>query len=182
MNCPPIMAPAPAPSRLVPMRRGAIISECGKYRYALGRQWDELKPAITWVMLNPSTADADRDDPTIRRCVEFSARWGFGTLNVVNLFAFRATSPLELRTIKLDIIGPENDAAITESVAASSVCMLAWGTFAMPGMPARVADLYHRVLKPAAAVKMCIGATKNGSPRHPLYLAKDSRVMRWGLK
>ena len=79
-----------------PLNSGAELSECGKYRYSLTRIWDETKPKVMFIMLNPSTADANNDDPTIRRCIGFAKSWGFGGLYVCNLFGFRATNPKEL--------------------------------------------------------------------------------------
>jgi hypothetical protein len=162
-------------SEPVPMRRAAIISDCGRFRYSLGRQWDLKRPGITWVMLNPSTADGETDDATIRKCVEFSRRWGFGCLNVVNLFALRATNPRLLLTAA-DAVGPQNDEAISAVASVGSAIMLAWGTpsYAV----ARAAEVWQILVRLPIA-KMCLGVTKNGSPRHPLYVPYDARVSHW---
>lgn len=90
------------------MTGGAHLSACGAYRYALRRTWDPARPAALFVGLNPSTADAERDDPTTRRCVRFARDWGFGGLLVGNLFAYRATRPRDLRAAA-EPVGPEND-------------------------------------------------------------------------
>ena len=89
-------------------RTGAEFDPTGAYRYSLWREWDARAPAVAFVMLNPSTADAARDDPTIRRCASFARSWGYGSLEVVNLFAYRASEPKRLRQTP-DPIGPAND-------------------------------------------------------------------------
>lgn len=176
--------PPEPPTKPVAMRRAAVISDNGKYRFALGRQWDEARPMITWVMLNPSTADAEQDDPTVRRCVSFSRRWGFGTLAIVNLFALRATDPKEVkRAVELDIvtaIGPQCDAAIRENTSISSAVVVAWGSpgWAVP----RAVQIWLDILAPLPLPKVCLGVTDNGSPRHPLYVADDTRPLHWRMK
>lgn len=160
------------------MKRAAMIE--GPYRYTLSRQWDETKPGIAWVMLNPSVADADRDDPTVRRILEFSTRWGFGTMNVVNLFAYRATAPCELTSTKIDPVGPRNDAAIAHVVSLSAVVMLAWGTNPFALSSGRILSVWD-ILAKFPTPKGCLGTTQNGSPRHPLYVAKDTKVHPWRL-
>lgn len=161
------------------MKRSATID--GAYRYTLSRQWDVTKPGIAWVMLNPSTADGEFDDMTIRRCLSFSDRWGFGTLNVVNLFAFRATDPRELDMAKLDVVGPLNDAAIAHVCSVSSAIILAWGTNGYALQSGRVEQVWS-IIAPFPVLKGCLGTTKNGSPRHPLYVAKDTKVKQWTLR
>src|SRR5262245_19133112 len=96
----------------------ALISPCGLYRYWLTRTWDNSLRRVCWVMLNPSTADAEQDDPTIRRCVGFARSWGAGGIIVVNLFAFRASDPKALLRAA-DPVGPDNDGHILKSVLAS---------------------------------------------------------------
>lgn len=105
--------------------RGALISECGLYRYRLWRRWG-IGPHATWIMLNPSTADADLDDPTIRRCIGFARAWGFSAIEVVNLFALRATNPRELGR-SADPIGPDNDRHLSEAGRAAELRIAAWG-------------------------------------------------------
>lgn len=109
----------------------ADLSPCGRYRYTLTRTWDLTLPRVCWVMLNPSTADATRDDPTIRRVLGFSRAWGFGSLVVVNLFAFRTPSPealaLALRS-GTDVWGPWNLLRVEESVCTSPMVVAAWGS------------------------------------------------------
>jgi hypothetical protein len=86
--------------------RGALLSECGQYRYRLWRLWDALAPVMVWVLLNPSTADADTDDPTVRKCVGFARAHRYGGVVLVNLFAWRATDPKQLRIVN-DPVGPK---------------------------------------------------------------------------
>lgn len=159
-----------------PMRRAAVISDCGRYRYRLGRAWDDTLPAATFVMLNPSTADADVDDPTIRRCIGFARTWGCGSLVVVNLYAWRATDPRELLTTD-DPVGPNNYAHLTAEamVAADSGAPLvaAWGANAQPERIAQVLAL------PGMDRLAALALTKSGQPRHPLYLKADLKPQPW---
>jgi hypothetical protein len=147
--------------------RTAILSLCGTYRYLLTRTWDANRSPACWVMLNPSTADATQDDPTIRRCVGFARDWGCGGIVVVNLFAFRATDPAALRTAP-DPIGPDNDNHIRRAVTiggATVVC--AWGAHGtLLGRGRSVADL----IRSLGVVPQCLGTTRDGQPRHPLYV------------
>lgn len=155
----------------------AIISDCGKYRYVLRRSLGSVlrwyKPML-FIMLNPSTADATQDDPTIRRCMDFAKREGMTHLNVVNLFALRATDPAELKKAA-DPIGPENDRYIEEEVRRHSIgaVIAAWG--AHPFAAERAAE----VLKKYPTL-YCLGKTKSGAPRHPLYLRADSPLIEVG--
>jgi hypothetical protein len=107
--------------------RDAVLSDDGRYRYRLSRRWTE-GPTLHWVMLNPSTADADKDDPTIRRCVGFATHNGFGSISVCNLFALRATNPRELIPACSAAVGPANDKFIQEIPSGSTV-VAAWGAF-----------------------------------------------------
>ena len=122
-------------------------------------------------MLNPSTADASRDDPTIRRCVGFARRWRFGGVVVVNLFALRATEPRALREA-LRPIGRANDRHIRRAAARAAVVVIAWGAHGVFGERARAVErmLSRRELR-------CLGRTRSGEPRHPLYLRRDARVV-----
>lgn len=149
---------------------GADLSACGTYRYSLWRQWGD-GPAVNFVMLNPSTADADKDDPTIRRCIGFAKGWGFERLVVTNLFALRSTDPRVLYRHESPI-GPDNDTALFTRAATVSLVVFAWGGHG-GARGARVADLL-RSFSPG-----CLGRTKDGSPRHPLYLPKITAVERY---
>lgn len=156
----------------------AQLSEDGWYRYRLDRWWDEARPRLAWVMLNPSTADASADDPTIRRCIRFTKDWGYGGLLVVNLFALRATDP---RTIDRhpDPVGAQNAQALQEAVSAHQV-ILAWGARVgeMAGETREYAAAAARVITaPGASLfppVLCLGRTATGHPRHPLYVRADT--------
>lgn len=151
----------------------AHISPCGLYRYWLSRQWDLTIPPLLIVMLNPSIADAEIDDPTIRRCIAFARANGFGGIVVVNLFAYRATEPASLRTV-VDPIGPENDARIRtlfeDAIEMKLPVLAAWG--AHGGFQNR--DTEVRLMALELGVELvCLGTTKSGQPRHPLYVSGD---------
>jgi hypothetical protein len=149
------------------MQRDALISECGLYRYRLSRTWGDERPAC-FIMLNPSTADATQDDPTIRRCIGFARAWGCGGIVVVNLFALRATDPRELYKHESPI-GPENDSHIRAAVIECDPVVCAWG----------VCGTFRRRDEEVAALirssglpwGKCLGVTRDGHPRHPLYVA-----------
>lgn len=149
--------------------RSAVISECGRYRYALSRQWDANKPMVAFIGLNPSTADANLDDPTIRRCIGFAKRLGAGTLVMLNLFAWRATDPSELWKAD-DPVGPENDEYLVTIPKAAAISVACWGTHgAFMGRDLEVTAIIGDGL-------MCFGTTKDGFPKHPLYLPKNTNL------
>lgn len=150
----------------------AVISSDGVYRYALTRVWQPVAHRAVWIMLNPSTADATTDDPTIRRCVAFSKLWGCGGLTVVNLYAWRATDPRELLTAAQDIVGPDNDQTITMALASSAVVVAAWGVH---GKPERVREVTALAALTGRRLR-CLGTTKDGHPRHPLYVRGDKTL------
>jgi hypothetical protein len=149
--------------------RTATISEDGKYRYSLGRQWSSNGVTAVFVMLNPSTADHEVDDPTIRRCIGFAKREGCGSLYVVNLFAFRATNPKELPLSAAEATGPDNSNAIWTALKRASIAVAAWGTGA-----ANRQHLDVRRLADGITPLECLGTTKDGHPRHPLYVKADA--------
>lgn len=156
-----------------PPMSSAVLSGCGTYRYRLGRTWDPALPGACFVMLNPSTADARVDDPTIRRCVGFARNMGAGWLTVVNLFALRSTDPRALAS-HTDPIGPENDAHIVDAAGRATVVIAAWGADRFA--PARAEAVRH-LLAPRAL--HALGVTKDGAPRHPLYLRGDAELAPW---
>lgn len=161
-------------------RSGAVISACGQYRYHLWRRWNPDQPTMVWVMLNPSTADAKEDDNTIRRCISFAKREGCGGISVRNVFALRATDPNELLKHP-DPFGPENEDYLgyARSVSLMTVLVLGWGT-RFGGK--RLANYYKRARVLCIVQKpYCFGITKDGDPRHPLYLPNDAPMVRWSL-
>lgn len=161
-----------------PIHRDAIISDCGRYRYRLERIWDESLPVLVWVMLNPSTADASIDDPTIRRCISFAKAWGYGGIVVVNLFALRATNPKALNIFAPDDpIGPLNNDHILEAVAGGDV-ICAWGASVPEYWRHRPAGVVQ-IMREHGARLHHLGLTKDRHPRHPLYLAGDTKPTRW---
>lgn len=142
----------------------ANISECGNYRYTLYREWGD-GPMAMFVGLNPSTADAELDDPTIRRCVGFAHRFGCDSLGMLNLFAYRATNPRELTKVG-DPVGPDNDRWLRDFGITAQIRIAAWGAFPVGKRAVEVLEMLPQVL--------CLGKTKSGAPRHPLYLRKDA--------
>lgn len=147
----------------------AIFSPCGTYRYLLRRDWDDGR-CIAWLMLNPSTADATKNDPTIRRCIEFSKRWGYARLIVVNLFALRSTDPRQLAR-NTDPVGPENDFYLKMAFEESREVVCAWGCqqhLTNPLLKERPRKATKLIPKFHPAV--CLGFRKDGSPRHPLMV------------
>jgi hypothetical protein len=145
----------------------AVFSKCMRYRYVLRRVWDRSKQSVLFIGLNPSTADATNDDPTIRRCIRFASDWGFGSVTVANLFAYRATQPQKLRRAR-DPIGPENDRWLQDLQSESDLVVAAWGVHG--ALRERNLEVLGKI-SPA----YCLGLTKEGHPRHPLYLKASAR-------
>ncbi len=146
----------------------AIISSCGLYRYQLER--GQL-PRLAFIMLNPSTADATQDDPTIRRCMGFAKRFKCDGIEVMNLYALRATNPKDLWTAT-DCVGPENDAHLIDLAQRHRIGIIAWGNNAQAGR----ADDVIRLLTANGMSLYAMGWTKSKQPRHPLYLPADVPV------
>jgi hypothetical protein len=153
------------------MRSSAIFSECRQYRYLLTRTWNSESATIVFIGLNPSTADETADDPTVRRCVGFARKWGYGGLVLINLFAFRSTDPKRLNDVA-DPVGPQNDTTIRRCCDRSSCVVAAWGA------QGTLMERDRRVLE-LLSEPLCLGVTKSGSPRHPLYLAASTRLRRF---
>ncbi len=156
------------------VKKHATISDCGKFRYRLWRKWGCGSPLL-FIMLNPSTADADVDDPTIRRCLRFAMDQDFGALEVVNLFAYRATDPKELRRAGYPI-GPENDQHIADAVRDSAAVCLAWGSNAA-GLERPQIVLQQLRAMGVSRRLMCLRLTRGGYPQHPLMLPSSCRLM-----
>lgn len=156
----------------------AEFSRCGLYRYRLSRRWGPGRH-LTFVMLNPSTADQFKNDPTVSRCMKRAKALGSGGVEVVNLFAFRATNPRDMidsAEAGIDIVGPLNDEAILDACKGAAMVVCAWGTHG---------SLYSR----AAFVKQGLLASRtplhvltinlDGSPKHPLYVADSVSPRPW---
>jgi len=155
----------------------AIISPCGTYRYVLTRAGDTQsgkRAKAMFLMLNPSTADATLDDPTIRRCRCFASSWRFNGITVVNLYALRSTDPAAL-WLHHDPVGPDNDDYLYEMAVTHGRVVCAWGANARDDRVATVVNL----LRHAGARLSCLGTTKSGAPRHPLYVRGDQPLLEW---
>jgi len=167
--------------------KGANISECGLYRYRLWRWWDEERPLVNFIMLNPSTADADNDDPTIRKCCGFAKLWRagdggeYGGIMVTNLFAYRTSSPKALREARsegTDIVGPHNNTYVHMEAMASALVIAAWGNHGW--IDGRDESVRHMLVSPGLPGLRHIGTlTKQGRPRHPLYIPYDAPLVEW---
>lgn len=153
----------------------ALLSPDGLYRYTLHRRWDEAKPTVNFIMLNPSTADAAKLDPTLRRCLGFADSWGYGGFVITNLFAYRATNRLVLRTVE-DPIGPDNDAHLLEQAQQSDIVVCGWGTDGR--LRNRDASVLLMLLKNKIAVHY-LRLTVEGRPGHPLYLPSNLTPQPW---
>lgn len=147
----------------------ATFSDCRTWRYVLWRRWDKNKLMAAFIGLNPSTADEITDDPTIRRCCDFARRWGFGGIYMLNLFAFRATDPKEMKAAQ-DPIGPDNDRCIAVCAFKAEKVIFCWGNHG--AHLGRGKEIMGKI-GPAE----CFGFTKAGEPKHPLYLRADSETV-----
>jgi hypothetical protein len=149
----------------------ADFSSCRTYRYALRRTWNPRGQTVLFILLNPSTADAQLDDPTIRRCIGFARSWGCGGLVVGNLFAFRATNPAVLKSAR-DPVGPENDQWLRSLATKADLVVAGWGAHGtLRGRDKAVLALIDR--------PSVLATTKSGRPRHPLYLRRDLVPRAW---
>ena len=150
--------------------RSCQFSPDRRYRYTLWREWDMLNTSYLMVIgLNPSTADETRNDPTIVRCIGFAKLWGFGALCMTNLFAFRATKPIDMLAIP-DPIGPENDYTLRGIAAEAGIIIAAWGNH---GRFLARDDEVKRML--AGRKLECLAHNQDGSPVHPLYVPRDRK-------
>ena len=153
--------------------KSAVFSPCRKYRYSLSRTWDINQKIILFIGLNPSTADETHDDPTIRRCLLYSSRCGFWGLIMVNLFAFRATLPKDLKNSKHPV-GRDNNQFIIHAHKEASMTIAAWGNDG---------DLYNRDQEVLEIISnpMCLKVNKTGQPAHPLYQKKDIKPKPYSI-
>lgn len=153
----------------------AVISDCGKFRYRLGRRWQDGGLTLLFIMLNPSIADANIDDPTIRRCIGFAKSHGYSALEVVNLFAYRATDPVDLK-INGWQVGSDNDHHIQQAMRECSKVCVAWGSHAKNCV--QRCDQVARLISECNHVPMALAVDSNGIPRHPLMLRSNLRMQR----
>ena len=155
----------------------AVFSDCQRFRYTLTRTWDESKPTVAFLALNPSIATAEIDDPTIRRCIGFAKSWGYGGLLILNLFAYRATLPSDMKKAAkrgVDVIGGErNWVESLKRYAAEFGCEMvvaAWGTHG--GERGRMVKRQWPELR-------CLAVNADNSPKHPLYLKGDLKPIQF---
>jgi len=169
----------PEPAQLVDPAAGAIFSPDRFYRYLLWRELKAGKGTCLWVMLNPSTADESVLDPTLRRCIRYTEDWGFHRMEVVNLFAFRSTDPAGLDTVA-DPVGDDNNEQTREAMARASQIIVGWGAHRYVRF--RAEWVYETCCEHTDWPPLrCLGITKDGQPRHPLYLRSTATPMLWTL-
>lgn len=150
------------------MKRATIFSPDRKYRYTLWREWNIYNSTYAmFIGLNPSTADEIEDDPTIRRCIGFAKAWGYGALCMTNAFAFRATDPAVMKSDPLPI-GPDNNKWLRRLSKDAGIIIAAWGVHGS------FLDRDKAILKLLPELD-CLGVTKDGHPKHPLYLPKTAK-------
>lgn len=153
------------------IERTAILSGDGVYRYRLTRRWSDGEQ-VTFVMLNPSTADHTVDDATLKKITKFSRTWGYGGLQVVNLYAFRSPDPRDLRIVS-DPVGPENDRYLHAAGTGGGLIVAAWGNNARPERIAKVLAF------PGFDQLHCLALNAGGQPKHPLYVRSDAIPALW---
>lgn len=174
------MRRAPMRKKRKPLpERSAVIQGGGRYRYDLWRRWHPpgAEPSVcVWVMLNPSRADALVDDPTVRCCLGFSKAWGFTALRIVNLFAYRMTDPAVLWRCKENIVGPLNEHYLRDAAGSGHRIVCAWGAAKDPRVSEQAEALWW-LLRHRRPV--CLGYSKDGAPRHPLFLRADTEPIPW---
>jgi len=154
--------------RIKYISNGAEYSKCGKYRYALWRVWDENLPLIQFIGLNPSTANATSDDPTIKSIVRISYNNGYGGVFMTNLFAFISTDPSLLKHNK-EIIGEDNNFWLHHISTKCKEIVFAWGNFNVHGRDKELLSVFTNA--------KCLGVNKNGSPKHPLYQKANIKLV-----
>ena len=157
---------------------GAVFED--NYRYDLWRSWSPRKPSILFIMFNPSTADATQLDRTVTRCFTFAKEWGYGTMHIANIFAYKSTDPRTLLEIS-DPVGPKNDEWIRTLSMKADKIVIAWGAWnwwkKAQGREKQVLEILKQIGQPL----FCIGITKTGHPRHPLYTAGNNKMKEFGV-
>lgn len=153
----------------------AVYSDCERYRYALTRVWAEERGRVLFVMLNPSTATELQNDPTVERCERRARALGFGAFRVCNIFAWRETDPKLMRRAE-DPVGPMNDSAIIEACDWAGTIVCAWGTH---GAHLERGPEVEHLMRSSGMALHHLGLTKEGHPRHPLYVAYSEEPRLW---
>lgn len=157
----------------LPSTSTAALSPCGRYRYHLTRRWSHLVDPVVFLLLNPSTADAVKDDPTVKRCIGFARDWGAGGVTIVNLFALRATKPTELlraHSLREDVVGPEANQHLRATFAGASEVVCGWGAYGQDFVLERAQEVMGMAAGNDRIRWSCLGRTQDGHPAHPLYL------------
>lgn len=157
------------------MNRETIFSPCRKYRYTLWREWDSKLPYVQFIGLNPSTADETKDDPTVRRCINYAKSWGYGALCMTNIFAFRATDPKVMKKQE-NPVGLDNDSHLLKCGARAGLIICAWGNH---GSFINRDLTVTNFLNSNFLDMHCLGVSQSGQPKHPLYLKKDLKPIRY---
>ncbi len=159
---------------------GAVISLCGTFRYRLWRRWNTELPRVLWVMLNPSTADATKNDRTVEKCIRLAKRWGYGGIEIVNLYAFRTAYPIELTDAGYPI-GPDNDKTIIAMIdvirAESGRVVIAWGAHAQ----VERANWFYDLELSLGAPLYYLVLNQDMSPRHPRFVPESTELKRLEL-
>ncbi len=153
----------------------AIYSDCERYRYALTRVWDASLPKLGYIMLNPSKATEMQNDPTVERCERRARALGYGAFRVTNIFGWRETDPHKMRKVA-DPVGPQNDTALTDLMTWADLVIAGWGTH---GVHLEQGPKAGRLLHATGRPIYCFGLTKDGHPRHPLYVAYRQEPVIW---
>lgn len=158
------------------LKADAVISPDGRYRYKLARYWNYKQSPVVFIMLNPSTADAVENDPTVRRCISFAKRWGYGGVEVYNLFALRSHDPAVIETAG-DPIGPDNDNWLRRAVGSGRKIIAAWGSCHTNIQSRRAKEVMKLFVRCGSVRPAALGITKSGQPRHPLYARGDAKLL-----
>lgn len=153
----------------------AVFSDCERYRFALTRVWEPTAKRALFIMLNPSTADEMKNDPTVERCERRARAYGYGAFRVCNIFAWRATDPRDMRAAQ-DPVGSDNDATIKESCNWADMIVCAWGTH---GAHLNRGPQVKEMLDLADVQTYHLGLSKAGHPKHPLYISYDTTPIAW---
>jgi len=159
--------------------REAVFSPCRRWRYHLKQVWDETQPNLIWMMLNPSTADETQNDPTVERCEQRARQWGFGGVEVYNIFAFRATDPNDMKA-QADPVGPDNDKWVAKFAHHSqhTLAIIGWGEHGKHR--GRGQDVLKIIAAHDGQVQ-ALKVNKSGHPKHPLYIGYKQKASPFDL-